>query len=178
MKQFTPFSDDVIFFDAEFTQLDIIRGELMSVGMITLDGKKELYLELDYDANHASPWVVEHVIPYMTGTTVSHAEAQALIEDLCGHTEPHLVATVNQWDMAFWHKFFGGKEEPINRIPIDFASILFAMGINPARTIDDEKETFYMQYGIDLNKYNMHNALDDAKLMRDLYIKLSGPSMH
>lgn len=178
MQKFTPFSDDIIFFDAEFTQLDVTKGELMSVGMVSYDGTKELYCELDYDKEHVSDFVRENVLPYMEGNPVSHAEAMQKIREICGNTAPHLVATVNQWDMAFWHKFFGDSEEPINRIPIDFASILFGMGLNPARTTDDEKEKFYAQYGIDLNDYNMHNALDDARLMRDLYMKLSGPSVH
>lgn len=83
------------------------------------------------------------------------------------------MATVNHYDMAFWHKLFTGKKEPIHSIPIDFASMLFAVGLTPAREVGGEKKNFYAQFGINLDDYKMHNALDDAQLMRDLYIKLT-----
>ena len=177
-KHFTPFSNDIIFFDAEMTQLDIKKGELMAVGMINYDGTKELYLELEYDESTLSDWTKEHVVPHLLSCKVSKEEAKAQIREICGHTEPHLVATVNQWDMTFWHKLFAGEETPVNRIPIDFASILYAIGLNPTRTVHDEKSEFYKQFGINLSDYNLHNALDDTRLMRDLYFKLATESIH
>ncbi len=177
-KHFTPFSDDIIFFDAEMTQLDVEKGELMAIGMISYDGTKELYLELDYDESTLSEWTKEHVVPNLLSHKVSKEEVKEAIRKICGHSEPHLVATVNQWDMTFWNKLFKGEKSPINRIPIDFASILYAIGLNPARTINDEKAEFYKQFGIDLSNYNMHNALDDTRLMRDLYFKLANKSIH
>lgn len=168
-----PFSDDVVFFDAEFTGHDIVKDQLMSIGMVSLDGEKEMYFELEFDENQVSEWVQENVVPHLTGEKVSHDEACDRIKKFCGRSEPHLVATVNHYDMAFWHKLFAGRKEPIHSIPIDFASMLFAIGLTPAREIDGEKKNFYAQFGIDLEKYNMHNALDDAKLMREFYLKLT-----
>ena len=169
-----PFSHDVVFFDAEFTGHDIVRDQLMSIGMVSLDGKQEMYFELEYDMLHVTPWVRENVEPKLTGEKISHAEACARIRHFCGGHEPHLVATVNHYDMAFWHKLFNGEKEPIHSIPIDFASMLFAVGLTPAREIDGEKKKFYAQFGIDLDRFALHNALDDARLMRELYIRLSG----
>ncbi len=177
-KQFTPFSDDVVFFDAEFTGIDACTNDLISVGMISLDGEKELYFELPYNESKLSDWTREHVVPYLTGETITHEQARVAIRRFCGHSEPHLVATVNQRDMAFFHALFNDTDEPINRIPIDFATILFAMGLNPARTIDDKKEKFYKNFGINLSDYEMHNALEDTRLMRDLYVKLAKKSIH
>ena len=178
IKHFTPFSDDIIFFDAEMTQLDVKKGELMAIGMINYDGTKELYIELEYDESTLSDWTRENVVPHLRLQKTSKEEAKKAIREICGHSEPHLIATVNQWDMTFWHKLFAGEETPVNRIPIDFASILFAMGLNPARTINGEKKEFYKQFGLDLENYNLHNALDDTRLMRDLYFKLAGKSIH
>lgn len=178
MKKFVPFSDDIVFFDAEFSDLDVVRGELMSVGMMSLDGKRELYVELEYDPNTMSEWTKENVEPHLTGEKISHEEARERIRNFCGKSEPHLVATVNQYDMAMWHKLFDGQEEPINHIPIDFASILFGMGLNPARELDGEKEKFFAQFGIDITKYKMHNALEDVRLMRDAYLALSEEAIH
>lgn len=168
-----PFSDDIVFFDAEFTGHDIVRDELMSIGMISLDGTREMYCELEYDDTHVSEWVQEHVVPYLTGEKISRELARTHIREFCGGSEPHLVATVNQYDMVFWHKLFDGEKEPIHAIPIDFASMLFAIGLTPSREVEGEKKNFYAQFGIDIDRYKMHNALDDAKLMRELYIRLS-----
>jgi len=180
MKQysFLPFSDDIVFFDAEFTGIDACAHDLISVGMMDAAGEKELYFELPYDDAKVSDWTREHVVPYLTGEEITHEQARKAIRKFCGNSEPHLVATVNQRDMAFFHKLFDDKNEPIHRIPIDFATILFAIGLNPARTINDGKDKFYASFGIDLADYNMHNALEDTRLMRDLYIKLAQPSIH
>lgn len=175
---FIPFSDDAVFFDAEFTGLDACSDDLISVGMISMDGEKELYFEVPYDDAKLSDWTREHVVPYLTGEVITHTEARAAIRAFCGGTEPHLVATANRRDMGFFAELFKGEEEPIHRIPIDFASVLFGMGLNPARTIDDEKELFYKEFDINLSDYDMHNALEDTRLMRDLYIKLSSQSIH
>jgi DNA polymerase III epsilon subunit-like protein len=169
-----PFSHDVVFFDAEFTGHDIVHDRLMSVGMVSLDGEREMYFELVYDKDHVSEWVRENVEPHLTEKKISYEEARNRIRHFCGGHEPHLVATVNHYDMAFWHKLFEGEKEPIHSIPIDFASMLFAVGLTPAREIEGEKKKFYAQFGIDLDCFVMHNALDDARLMRELYVRLSG----
>ncbi|MCK4636107.1 MAG: hypothetical protein KAT32_04555 [Candidatus Moranbacteria bacterium] len=172
MQKFKPFSDDIVFFDAEFTCSGVLKGELMSIGMISLDGKKELYLELEYNDICMSDWTRENVEPYLKGESVSRKEMKKQIREFCGKSEPFLVATVNQYDMAFWHDLFDGEEEPIHRIPIDFASILFGLGLNPAREISAEKKTFFAQFGINLDDFQLHNSLDDVRLMRELYVKL------
>ncbi len=171
-KFLQPFSDDVVFFDAEFTGHDMQKDVLMSIGMVSLDGNKEMYFELEYNKEHVSEWVREHVVPYLTQDKISRQEARQKIREFCGKSESHLVATVNQYDMAFWHKLFSGEDEPIHPIPIDFASMLFAIGLNPAREIDGEKKKFFAQFGIDTDRFQMHNALDDARLMRELYVTL------
>jgi hypothetical protein len=172
-KKLQPFSDDVVFFDAEFSGHDIVNDNLMAIGMVSLDGEREMYFELEYDEDHVNDWVKENVVPYLNGTKISQEEAKKKIREFCGNTKPHLIATVNQYDMAFWHKLFGSDEEPIHRIPIDFASMLFAIGLTPAREIGGQKVNFYAKFGIDLDDYRVHNALDDAKLMRQLYVRLS-----
>jgi hypothetical protein len=172
-KKLQPFSDDVVFFDAEFTGHDLAHDNLMSIGMVSLDGTREMYFELEYDKNHVNDWVRENVEPYLTQEKISREEARNRIREFCGKSEPHLVATVNQYDMAFWHKLFAGEEEPIHPIPIDFASMLFAIGLNPAREIDGEKKNFFATIGVDTTKYQIHNALDDARLMREAYVILS-----
>lgn len=174
MKHFTPFSENIVFYDGEFSSLDIHTGELLSVGLVKYTGE-ELYLELAYDGP-VSDWVKEHLGDLLASKNrVSREQAKEKIRTFLGNAKPHLVALFNQFDMAFWHKLFAGEydTEPNHWAPIDFASILFACGINPEKGIDPhERELFYKKLGIDTKKYNRHNALDDARLLRDMYMAL------
>ena len=42
------FSDNIIFLDAEFSTLDPYEGEILSIGLVKLNGDN-LYLELEYN---------------------------------------------------------------------------------------------------------------------------------
>jgi DNA polymerase III epsilon subunit-like protein len=57
-------------------------------------------------------------------------------------------------------------------MPIDFASILFGRGYDPSEYYDKQKE-FVKQFGIDAIEYKQHNALDDARLLRETYLALA-----
>lgn len=65
-----------------------------------------------------------------------------------------------------FYKFFGldNFDERFNWIPVDFASVLFAMNINPEILVE-RKRSFFDKIRIDLARYQQHNALDDAKLV-------------
>lgn len=159
------YSDNIIFFDTEFTHLDPKIGELLSIGMVKSSGE-ELYLELEYSVK-PHPWVVEHVLPYLNGTKVSREEACRQLRAFVGEGHPYLMAYVNQFDAIYWYELFGDpKEHPAFWIPIDFASILFGAGYDPNSMGID---SFFETLGIDKSKYNTHNALDDAKLLAETY---------
>ena len=86
---------------------------------------------------------------------------------------PYIVANVNQYDVIYSYKLFGKGKEPFYWLPIDFASILFGMGINQESYYPDDKKNFFKKIGINASKYKRHNALDDARLLRDVYLKMS-----
>ena len=163
----TPYSENIIFLDTEFTDLDVRVGELMSVGMVKYTGE-QLYVELEYQSKpHA--WVKKHVLPALKGDPVSKEEGRRLISKFVGKGEPYLVAYVNQFDAVYWYQLFGSaKEHPAYWIPIDFASILFAHGYSPNSL---GKHKFYKELGIDKKNYQEHNALDDARLLAEVYKK-------
>lgn len=162
-----PYSDNIIFFDTEFTDLDVKKGELLSIGMIKNTGE-ELYLELEPDGP-IHPWVVDHVLPHLIGNPIPKDEAKEKLRAFVGEGEPYLVAYVNQFDAVYWYQLFGGaKEHPAYWIPIDFASILFGYGYSPNSM---GKHAFFEELGIDKDKYQLHNALEDARLLRDTYIQ-------
>jgi len=53
----------LIFFDTEFTALSS-EADCLSVGLVTEDGERELYLERsDVDRSACSDFVIEHVLP-------------------------------------------------------------------------------------------------------------------
>ncbi len=160
------FSENIVFFDTEFSDLDAEKGELLSIGMVKMDGE-ELYLELEYEGE-LSDWVKENVIPFLNSKKVSKEEARDRIRSFLGDTSPYLFSYVNQFDAIFWYKLFGARTHPAAKIPIDFSSILFALGFSPGSLSNDD---FLDDLGVDVSKYQKHNALDDARLLKEIYVK-------
>lgn len=164
-----PFSNDVIFYDTEFSSLDPYKGEILSIGLVKTNGE-ELYLELEYDGEY-SDWVKNNILSDLTLPKVTRDEAKRRIKEFLGDTKPRVVANVNEFDMVYTHKIFGVEGFPFYWVPVDFASLLFARGIDPERYINREPALF-RQLGLDATKYTQHNALDDARLLKDAYFAL------
>ena len=164
-----PFSKNIIFLDTEFSSLDPYKGEILSIGLVKLDGE-ELYIELEYNGK-VDEWVEKNIIPSLKGPKMNRKEAVQKVKEFIDDTEPYMVGYVNQFDAIYWYKLFGIENNPCHWIPIDFASILFALGINPERYNWEDKDNLYKEIGIDHSKYKKHHALDDAKLLREVYLK-------
>lgn len=167
---FTPYSNNIVFFDTEFSSLDPYKGEILSLGLIDVAGK-ELYLELEFDGE-VDLWVKKNILPTLKGPKVSRETAIGKIKEFVGQTCPYFVSYVNQYDTLYLYKLFSGIERPFHWLPIDFASILFSMGINPEAYYPQDKENFFKEIDIDASKYRQHHALDDAKLLREVYSKV------
>jgi len=171
--KFTPFSKNIIFLDTEFSSLDPYKGEILSVGLITLEGK-ELYLELDYNGS-CDQWVEENILPTLKGPKIDRKEVANKIIEFVGKKKTYAVAYINQYDTIYSYKLFKsqGVEEPFCWLPIDFASILFGLGINPEAYNSENKDNFFKEIKVDTNKFkHTHNALDDARLLREVYLKM------
>lgn len=162
-----PFSKNIVFLDTEFSTLDPYKGEILSIGIIKLSGE-ELYLELEYDGP-VSDWVKENIIPTLKGPKISREEAKNKIKEFIGNRKPYMVGFVNQLDTAYFYKLFGIENQPCFWLPLDFASMIFASGKDPEDLFGLAKEL-----KIGKKDYKMHNALDDARLLRDVYVKLFG----
>ncbi len=170
--QIKPYSDNIIFFDAEFSDFDAANGEILSVGMVNMQGKS-LYLELEPEVE-PSEWVKKHIVPTLNKKKISKKEAIKKIWEFVGEEKPYVMSHVNVFDIILFYKLLGlsgGKENnPFVYIPLDFASFLFFTGHNPEHyfgRVAKIKEEF----GIDLKKYRSHHALDDAKKLREVYLK-------
>ncbi len=171
MKPFTPFSDNILFVDTEFTSLDPYKGELLSIGLVKPNGE-ELYIELEWDGA-VDDWVQEHVVPFLAEEKIERGEAIRKLKDFVGNKEPFMVAYVNQFDALYLYKLCGTDGTPFHWIPIDFASVLFSLGMSPESYYHGDKNNFYQELGIDHTRYREHHALDDAKLLREVYLKLA-----
>ncbi len=173
LKEAAPkiFSDNVIFYDSEFSSLDPEKGKLLSVGMVKLNGE-ELYFELEFDGE-ADIWVKEHVLPFLTGEKISEKEALEKIKKFAGDKKPFLVSYVSGYDAVYLKKIIGNDKENgvFNWRPIDIASMCFARGFDPGIFGEGDKSGLFDKMGIDWKKYREHHALDDAKLLREFYIK-------
>ena len=93
-----------------------------------------------------------------------------------GRTNPFAIAYVDNYDALYSVKLFGeGSKTPFKWMTIDFASILFANGINPTKFLASESgaKTFYKSIGIVIEKYQQHHALHDARLLRDVWVKIT-----
>ncbi len=158
------FSKNLIFVDTEFSTLDPYKGEILSIGLVKLNGE-ELYLELEYGGD-VSDFVEKHILPTLSKNKVSREDAKTKIREFVGDEEPYMVGLINQYDTLYFYKLFGVSEQPLYWIPIDFASILFAEGYNPEKYLK-----FAKSLGINTNGYPPHHALYDAKLLREVFMK-------
>lgn len=158
------FSKNLIFVDTEFSTLDPYKGEILSIGLVKLNGN-ELYLELEYEGE-VSDFVKKHILPTLSNTKVSREEAKKKIGEFVGDEEPYMVSLVNQFDVIYLYKLFGTDAHPFHWLPIDFASIIFGEGYDPEKYLK-----FAKTLGINTNRYPPHHALYDAKLLREVFIK-------
>jgi hypothetical protein len=166
-----PFSDNVVFVDTEFSSLDPYVGEILSIGLVKPNGE-ELYLELEYDGN-VNDWVRENILPTLTEPKVSREEARRIIREFVGDGEPYMVANVGQFDTIYIYKLFGVGGEPFYWLPVDLASILFAAGIDPESWDIEGEDGLCHRLGLDIGNYRRHHALDDARLLADIYKRLA-----
>lgn len=170
MQKFTPFSNNIVFLDTEFSTLDPYKGEILSIGIVKLDGS-ELYLELEYQGE-TNDWVKKNILPTLTKPKISRQKAIQDINEFIGDQKPYVISYVNQFDTIYLYKLTGINGHPFFWLPIDFASILFSLGIQPENYNPENPDNFLKDIDIDITKYHQHNALDDAKLLREVYLKM------
>jgi len=166
-------TENLIFVDTEFTDLDPYKGELLSVGIVKLNGD-ELYIELECESE-STDWVKQHILPTLNGQKFTREDAAVQIREFIGLDQPFAIGFIDNYDVIYLTKIFGAGKLPFRWVTIDFASILFAKGINPVKFLGDQSgsRAFYKKLGIKYKDYRQHHALDDAKLLRDVWLKIT-----
>ena len=158
-----PYSDNVVFVDTEFSGLEFYLGELLSIGLVKLSGE-ELYLELEY-SGPVNEFVQREVLPKLKGPKVPPSEAAARIKEFVGDGKPYMVSEGGHYDILYVYKLFGIAEQPFNWVPLDFMSMLFSHGIRP------RSGEFAASVGIDRSSFRNDHALDDARFLREVYLR-------
>ncbi len=151
--------------------MEFESSHLLSFGAVTLDGSASYYCEIEYDGD-VSEFVRTEVLPSLTAPKISMDQARREIaEFIRAHydTPPYLMTYVYKYDAYHWYKLFGYNDDLTHRIIIDFASMLFTVGIDPEENSADRRAEFLQSHGVDISTLRTHNALDDARALRAAY---------
>lgn len=177
-----------IFFDTEFTGLHQ-NTTLISIGLISECGKT-FYAELtDYDKSQINDWLQINVIDnlvldeYENGLTgaynkneVKFVGSQVFLKELLVNwlyqfEEVEIWSDCLSYDWVLFNQIFGHAfniPKNIHYIPFDICTLFYAKGIDA----DISREAFAeMSEGS-----QKHNALWDAKVIRECFFKLQGVS--
>ncbi len=167
---FKPFSDNVIFYDTEFSSKNPYIGEIISIGAVTMGGR-EFYCEVAYDGEY-SEWVTENLLHTLTAPKLSRIEAAQELSKFIGEERPYMVFHGNGRDVVYSEKLFGQEDIKFHPICINFASILFGLGYDPSIFRNNDFTELASMLGVPTDRGHTHNALDDAKFLRAVYCAL------
>lgn len=151
-----------IFFDTEF--VDTGSGIMpISIGMVD-ENYQEYYAVFDYDESKITPWVAKNVIPKLKveGFKYERKTRKDIMHEILGYIGnayiPKFYAYFASHDWVMLCDIFGG----MLKMPIDYP--MFVRDLKYAAAILD----------IDIHQPddNAHNALDDARWLRDQYNRL------
>lgn len=182
-----------IFFDCEFTQL---RQDttLMSIGLISDDGRK-FYAEFnDYNKELVDKWIVKNVVPHMITAKAEIAKkrgkeifmppyfvygSKEFIRDKLTQwlksfgEDIELVSDVCHYDMVLFIDIFG---KTAFDLPDFICPVCYDINQDIAKFYNiSQKEAFNMNREQILNKSeeSKHNALVDAMVIKEIYEKLN-----
>ncbi|ASA22671.1 3'-5' exoribonuclease domain-containing protein [Paenibacillus donghaensis] len=176
-----------VFFDTEFTGLHQ-NTTLISIGLITEDGKT-FYAEFtDYDQNQAKgdTWLLENVIDnllmndkayaievhdrehlqYKGDTFFIQTKLHHWLDSLVGSTQKvEMWSDCLSYDWVLFNQLWGHAfriPSKVYYIPFDICTLMKIKGIDP----DINREMFAGMNGV------KHNALHDAKVIKACYERL------
>jgi hypothetical protein len=175
-----------IFFDTEFTGLHQ-NTTLISIGLIAETGQT-FYAELtDYDKSQINEWLQTNVIDNLTLTSRENMQHTKDIHTYVKCDISNLKGFLTQWleqfgeveiwsdclsyDWVLFNQIFGHAfniPKNVYYIPFDICTLFYAKGIDA----DVSREVFAEM----LEGSQKHNALWDAKVIRQCFIKLQGLS--
>jgi hypothetical protein len=167
-----------IFMDSEFIERPGTI-ELISLGLVTEDGREYYAQSWEFDAHAANPWVQEHVLPQLDACKdrlpqawhqeihpvehdwwcpwQSHAQIRRGILDFVGTTTPEFWTYYGAYDWVAWCWLFGAMVDLPQGWPMyayDLRQWLDHRGLGHVTQPDDMP----------------HHALSDARWVRQTYL--------
>lgn len=183
-----------IFFDTEFTGLHQ-DTTLISIGLVSADGRK-FYGELtDYDRDQCDDWINENVIGNLiqsgkdyigecmkengTATVVVATKEEVAYQLRCWLSRWHdgiiqFVSDVSHYDFVLLIDLLWGSaiDMPENVTPfcMDIMhNLIRDFGMTEAEAFDVSREQFLIDNGIALPRGQKHNSLYDAEVIEKIY---------
>lgn len=135
-----------LFIDTEFNSFG---GELMSMALVSGDGKHEWYQVLPLPAS-IDPWVAEHVVPLLDKEPMTRAEFQLSLKVFLERFDQPTIYADWYTDLAHFFNAFAGEDH----------STSFSF---PCRAV-------LLKDVPDLISAIPHNALADARSIRDWFM--------
>lgn len=137
-----------VFIDCEFNSF---KGALISMALVSMDGR-ELYRAVPlHEPIH--PWVQDNVVPVL-GEVECCATRQALAYEIAAFLEPYTAVHV----IADW--------------PEDIQHFCESLITGPGERVGTPPLTMEIRRDIDAESAVPHNALHDARAIRDQYLSL------
>ena len=191
-----------VFFDTEFTGLHQ-NTTLISIGLISECGKT-FYAEFnDYDFKQIDDWLKENVIDNLqyngifqkldeTKNSISYKSTTENIREklttwLEQFGEVEIWSDCLSYDWVLFNQIFGHAfniPKNVYYIPFDICTLFFAKGIDAdisrekfvSNTFSESGEPLFFDAEGNMIEKQKHNALWDAKIIRQCFVKLQGVS--
>jgi len=181
MKQF-PIKRNLVFIDAEYTG-EHAHTTLVSLGLVTMDGR-ELYLTLnDYDRDQVTDWLIKNVLSMidqktMVDSVTAYRRLDKWLKEVAGDGRICLVSAGLGSDLLLLFELYRHSRpnlkyfHALHCLPhflnhvehFDLNTLFFAAGENAASDRDA-----FLSNSISGNR---HDALHDARLAKGCFIKL------
>jgi len=153
------------FFDTEFNDTGS-RIDLISIGLVSEDGREYYAVSSEFDPERCLPWVKENVLPSLVGTPTKTREQ--ISEDILALVgpNPEFWAYYADYDWVVLCQLYG----PMAWLPkswpmfcMDLKQEMTRLGIEREQLPDNPRE---------------HNALEDARWLRDAYRQFAQAHHH
>lgn len=147
------------FLDTEFIE-DGKTIDLISIGIVREDGKTYYAESYEFDPDKASQWVMDNVFPFLNHDSISRNHIkQDILDFTAGDKEIEFWGYFADYDWVVFCQLFGTMMD----LPEDFP-----MYCNDFKQVMHEHNLHKSNFDI-INEQE-HNALSDAKELRDMYI--------
>lgn len=147
------------FLDTEFHEDGRII-DLISIALVSDDGREYYAHSSEYDPAQCSDWVKQNVLPHVSRMlTKSRAQIKAEILDLIGKEYPEFWAYYADYDWVVVCQLFGRMIDLPATWPmycLDLKQFMDMRAISKFQLPEQKKD--------------LHNALEDARWVRDSYL--------